>query len=78
MYSESHGVSKVTLQLKTTFWPGLTVRLDMTSASIRGGPHVLTGWDTKVIIEIETCEHDDASNDNYHDDNMADCSDNLV
>ena len=32
----------VTLQLKTTFWPGFTVMLDITASSILGGPHVLT------------------------------------
>ena len=36
----------VTLQLKTTFWPGFTVMLDITASSILGGPHVLTEIDS--------------------------------
>ena len=36
----------VTLQLKTTFWPGFTVMLDITASSILGGPHVLTEMDS--------------------------------
>ena len=32
----------LTLQLKTTLSPGLTVRLVICSVSIRGSPHVLT------------------------------------
>ena len=36
-------MSKITLQLKTTFCPGFTVRFDITSFSILGVPQVLTG-----------------------------------
>ena len=48
-----------TLQLKTTFWPGLTVMFDITASSILGGPHVLTGGlkQSTVFFGNEDYEH---------------------